>query len=99
MLYRTGAGRTFLACALGTAACRLGLSVKYFRVSRLLQQITYPKADGTYERLTAKLVKTNLLILGDWGLATISEPDGRDLLDILDDRTSIPSPASPVNSR
>jgi DNA replication protein DnaC len=87
----TGAGKTFLACALGTAACRLGFSVKYFRVSRLLQHITYSKADGIYERFTAKLAKTNLLILDDWGLATISASDGRDLLDILDDRTSISS--------
>lgn len=31
----TGAGKSYLACALGEAACRQGLSVRYHRTSRL----------------------------------------------------------------
>ncbi|GMA63710.1 IS21-like element helper ATPase IstB [Alicyclobacillus fastidiosus] len=87
----TGGGKTYLSCALETAACRLGFSVRYYRVSRLFQDITLSKADGSYSRLAAKLAKTDLLILDDWGLASISTSDGRELLDILDDRTSLKS--------
>lgn len=32
----TGCGKTYLACVLATQACRHGLSVRYFRTSRLL---------------------------------------------------------------
>jgi len=42
----TGAGKTYLACALGHAACRQGFSVQYARTSRLLHQIMLPAIDG-----------------------------------------------------
>lgn len=35
----TGVGKTYLICALATAACRQGFQVRYYRVSRLLQDI------------------------------------------------------------
>jgi len=35
----TGAGKTYLACALGNAACRNGYSVRYFQLSRLLEKL------------------------------------------------------------
>ncbi len=84
----TGVGKTFISCALGTAACRLGLHVRYYRVSRLLQDIIVAKGDGSYRRLQRQLSKTDLLILDDWGLAPMSAPESRDLLDILDERTT-----------
>lgn len=33
----TGCGKTYLGCVLATQACRHGLSVRYFRTSRLLE--------------------------------------------------------------
>ncbi|GLG02824.1 ATPase AAA [Alicyclobacillus hesperidum subsp. aegles] len=84
----TGVGKTFLVCALGTAACRQGYRVRYYRLSRLLQDIAVAKADGSYSRLARQLASADLLILDDWGLAPMSAPEGRELLDILDDRTS-----------
>ena len=35
----TGAGKTYLACALGNAACRNGYSSRYFQLSRLLEKL------------------------------------------------------------
>lgn len=84
----TGVGKTFLTCAIATAACRQGFHVRYYRLSRLLQEIGVAKADGTYPRLMRQLTKADLLILDDWGLAPMSAPEGRDLLDVLDDRTA-----------
>lgn len=82
----TGAGKTFLASALATGACRQGFTVRYHRLSRLLQEMMMAKGDGTYRRVSQSLAKIDLLILDDWGLANVSAPEARELLDILDDR-------------
>lgn len=82
----TGAGKTYLSCALGQAACRHGLSTRYYRLSRLLGDLALARADGSYPKLLGKLSKTDLLILDDWGLAPLSDPERRDLLDVLEDR-------------
>lgn len=82
----TGAGKTFIACALGHAACRMGLSVRYSRISRLMADISLSKGDGSYPRLMTQLLKVRLLILDDWGLEPIADGQGRDLLDVIDDR-------------
>jgi DNA replication protein DnaC len=70
---------------------RQGFRVRYYRLSRLLQELVLAKGDGSYPRLTNQLAKVDLLILDDWGLATLSAAESRDLLDILDDRTSLHS--------
>ena len=82
----TGAGKTYLSCALGQAACRQGLSTRYFRLSRLLGELALSRADGSYPKLLAKLGKTELLILDDWGLAPLADAERRDLLEVLEDR-------------
>jgi DNA replication protein DnaC len=84
----TGVGKTYLACALGHAAARAGLSVRYFRLSRLLGEMALAKADGSYPKLLARLAKTELLILDDFGLAALGDTERRDLLEILEDRYS-----------
>ena len=82
----TGVGKSYLACALGQAACRAGLSTRYFRLGRLLGELALARADGSYAKLLAKLAKTELLILDDWGLAPLADVERRDLLEILEDR-------------
>ena len=42
----TGVGKTFLVCALGNAACRHGMSTRYYRVSKLLAELTAARGDG-----------------------------------------------------
>ena len=42
-------------------------------------------ADAT--RLLQQLIKTDLLILDDWGLAPMGDRERRDLLEIIEDRT------------
>jgi DNA replication protein DnaC len=43
----TGAGKTYIACALGNSACRAGISAQYFRLSKLLEDLTIASADGS----------------------------------------------------
>ncbi len=46
-----GSGKTYLACALGNSACLKGYSTRYYRISRLLLDLSQAKADGTYQKL------------------------------------------------
>ena len=82
----TGAGKTYLACTLGTAACAQGFSVRYERTSRLLHALHLAQADGSYAKLLASLARLPLLILDDWLRDPLTPTQARDLVEILDDR-------------
>jgi DNA replication protein DnaC len=82
----TGSGKSYLACALGHQACRHGLSVRYFRLSRLLDELRVARGDGSRSRLLQRLAQAHLLILDDWGMAPLDDTARHDLLDVLDDR-------------
>jgi len=81
-----GSGKTYLACAIGQAACLREYSVRYFRLSRLLRELTQAKADGSYAKLLRQLSRTQVLIIDDWGLEPLQPAHRHDLLEILDDR-------------
>lgn len=83
----TGTGKTFLACALGHAACRHGFSVRYLRLPRLLGELAVARGDGSYTKLMQTLAKTDLILLDDWGLAPLGDRERRDLLEVIEDRT------------
>jgi len=82
----TGCGKTWLACALGNQACRQGLSVRYLRVPRLFEQLRIAHGDGSYARLMSQLLKTELLILDDWGIQKVTGPQRQDLMEVIEDR-------------
>ena len=82
----TGCGKTWLACALGNAACRQGLSVAYVRTPRLFEELRIAHGDGSFGKRLASLAKTDLLILDDWGLAPLNQGERNDLSEVLDDR-------------
>jgi len=82
----TGTGKSYLACALAQAACRHGLSTRYFRLSRLLDDLALARADGSYPKVLDRLARTHLLALDDYGMVPLNDPQRRDLLELLDDR-------------
>jgi DNA replication protein DnaC len=82
----TGVGKSWLACALGHKACRDDRSVFYQRVPRLFETLALARGDGRYGRLLKTRARVELLILDDWGLATLTQDQGCDLLEIIDDR-------------
>ncbi len=86
ILGATGVGKTYLACALGRAACQAGCKVRYQRTSRLLQSLEMAHADGSYPQLLRTLARTHLLVFDDWLRDPLSRSQARDLLEILDDR-------------
>ena len=84
----TGCGKTWLACAFGQQACRQGFSVLYVRVPRLFEELRIAHGDGSFTRKLAALARTDVLLLDDWGVNPLTQPERADLLEILDDRVA-----------
>ncbi len=82
----TGVGKSWLACALGHKACRDGRRVLYHRIPRLFEALALARGDGRHGRTLKALAKVELLVLDDWGLAVLNQPEREDLLEILEDR-------------
>lgn len=82
----TGVGKSYLASAIGQAACRKGMRVLYRRLPRLFEDLGLAKAEGTYSRALARLSAADVLVLDDLGLSTIKEAQRNDLLEVLEDR-------------
>ncbi len=87
----TGTGKTFVGCALGNAACRNDFKVLFKRVPRLLTDLAISRGDGTYNKLMKELKKVKLLILDDWGISPFGQSEGRDMLEVIEDRSQINS--------
>ena len=82
----TGAGKSYLACALGNKACREGYPVLYYRIARLFQELAIAKADGRYDNVLRALARSQLLVLDDWGTAPLTDEQRRDLFEVIEDR-------------
>jgi DNA replication protein DnaC len=82
----TGVGKSYLACALGHKACRDGHMVLYQRLPRILHDLAIARHDGRYKKLMAALLRTDLLVLDDFGIVPVTQEGLRDLLEILEDR-------------
>ncbi len=82
----TGTGKTFIACALAQRACRDGMSAFYLRTPALYNALAMARADGSYARVLSRLGRTSLLVLDDLGLAALTDPERRDLLEVVEDR-------------
>jgi DNA replication protein DnaC len=82
----TGTGKSFVACALANQACRRGYRAYYRRASRLFDDLRLARGDGTYGRLLGKLARFDVLLVDDWALTPLQDPERRDFLEILEDR-------------
>jgi DNA replication protein DnaC len=81
-----GVGKTFLAHALGHAACRRGYSVLALRADRMLKTLTHARLDNSHEVELRKLLAADLLIVDDFGLDVMSPTESRDAYEIFTER-------------
>lgn len=81
-----GVGKTWLASALGQKACRDDRTVLYKRLPRLFAELELAHGDGRFPKLFKSLVRTDLLILDDWGPDRLTASQRRDLMEIVEDR-------------
>jgi DNA replication protein DnaC len=63
-----GVGKTFIAHALGHAACRRGYSVLCVRSDHMLKNLRHSRLDNSHELELRKLLAVDLLIIDDFGL-------------------------------
>lgn len=82
----TGTGKSFLACALGNKACRLGYKVAYYTMHKLMDVIRVARIEGKDQKLLGKLNKLDVLIIDDFGMKPIDGQQQNDFEQILDDR-------------
>jgi DNA replication protein DnaC len=82
----TGVGKSFVASALAQKACRDGYSALYTRAAALFRDLAIARADGSLRLMLAKLSRIDLLVIDDWAMAPLSEPERRDFWEICEDR-------------
>ena len=87
----TGAGKTWIACALAHRACMEGYTVLYKRLPTFLRELSAAKSDGTYGKFIASCSKTDLLVIDDWGLERLNHEQSLELLELLEDRYGLRS--------
>jgi DNA replication protein DnaC len=81
-----GSGKSWLACALAQYACRRGHSALYLRAPRLAEDLRILHGNGGFARWLAAVARTDVLVLDDWGMASLDGPTRSDLMEIIDDR-------------
>ena len=82
----SGSGKSFLASAFGSQACKQGYTVLYFNMQKLLMRLKVARLDGSIIKLLEKIAKTELLILDDFGLTTLQGQAQLDFMEIIEDR-------------
>ena len=83
----SGNGKTYIACALGIAACRNFIKVRYIRLPDLLNELAVARGEGTYSKVIKNYQKIDLLILDEFLLTPLTTSQARELLEIIEARS------------
>lgn len=86
ILSATGAGKSYVSQALGNAACRAGLAVRYIRQADLTREFDIARRNGTVYECFDAFVANDLLILDDLFLTETPAQAASDLLQIVEKR-------------
>lgn len=78
-----GVGKSFLASALGHAACRAGYAVLFVRADTMLKQLAASRVDYSYDRELRRFLSPDVLIIDDFGLHKLSAQQSSDLYDVV----------------
>jgi len=81
-----GVGKTFLADALGHAACRAGKHVLARRAAAMLTPLHQSRADNSTEKVMRGLLAPHLLVIDDFGLRKLDDRQSSDLYEIIIER-------------
>ena len=91
----SGNGKTYIACALGNAACRRFKKVQYIRMPELLDELSIARSGGTLKKVLESYKKKDLLILDEWLIRPLSPQESYDMLEIVEARCQkSPNPES-----
>ena len=83
----TGSGKTYLACAIGRAACKLQIKTRYIRLPDLLMEYQesqlLPKGKAKFLK---KYEGCNVLIIDEWLLEDMTDDEQRFILELIERR-------------
>lgn len=82
----SGNGKTYLACALGNAACRRFKTVRYIRMPELLEDLALARAEKAFSKAIQSYKKVDLLILDEWLIRRLTPQESYDLLELTEAR-------------
>ena len=83
----SGGGKSYLAQALGVAACRRLLSVRYVRLNDMFREINVARTEGRLYDALDEFSKPSLLIIDDFFTTPVENPaNAVDLFEILEAR-------------
>jgi DNA replication protein DnaC len=83
----TGAGKSYLAQAIGHAACSAGFETFFISANRLFKEIELAEAQGSYLNYMNRLSsRVRVLIIDDIGLRSYTHTEANVLYEILEDR-------------
>lgn len=78
-----GVGKTFLASALGHAACRVGKKALFIRADKMLKELQQSRADNSTDKVLRAYLALDLLIIDDFGLRKLNATGSNDLYEVL----------------
>jgi DNA replication protein DnaC len=82
----TGVGKSHVANGLGIEALKREFRVLSYPVHHLLKNLHAAQASGGHARLLSKILNTDLLILDDFGLYSLTPQAAQDLYEIISER-------------
>ena len=82
----SGNGKTYIACALGNAACRKFKTVRYIRLTDLLDELSVSRSNNEFGKVIKAYKKVDLLILDEWLIRKLTPAESYDLLEIIEAR-------------
>ncbi len=85
----TGTGKTYLAEAIGLAACKLGYSARKVRYKSLFEEIAMARGTGTLLKHLKKIQTTKVLIIDDFLMGQASADDISNILEIVEERSQL----------
>jgi DNA replication protein DnaC len=82
----TGLGKTWLARALAQKACRDGYTALFVKANEMFRELAMSRADGSHGKALQRFGRVDLLVVDDWAMTPLSDPERRDFLEICDAR-------------
>jgi DNA replication protein DnaC len=82
----TGAGKTYIACALGRAACVQGIPALYFRLPDFFDRVDAARMNNSYAQFRSRIASVPLLILDDWGIRKFALDEANEIMELAERR-------------
>ena len=85
----TGTGKSFLSQAVLLKSVYDGLTARYYRFSKLIEDMNLSKLGSEYNNFISKLSKLDVVVIDDFGINPLTSEESSMFLDVLEERTDL----------